>query len=62
MRPHAQHVLQLHAGTSLCSPGWRCFVLTGLLNFNRVSIELYVELDPHPGGWDYLLLAGIRMV
>ena len=32
-------------------------VPAGLVNFNPTAIELYVELDPHPGGWDHLHLA-----
>ena len=37
-------------------------VPAGLVNFNPTAIELYVELDPHPGGWDHLLVAGRRVV
>ena len=34
-------------------------VLAGLVNFERAPGELYVELAPHPGGYDYLLLEEI---
>ena len=29
-------------------------MLAGLVNFDRALGELYVELAPHPRGWDYL--------
>ena len=38
--------------------------MTGLLHFDRLGIVLYLELDPHPGGWGYLAveLAIVYMV
>ena len=27
------------------------------VNFERAPAELYMDLDPHPGGWGYLMLA-----
>ena len=34
-------------------------VLAGLVNFDRAPGELYVELAPHPRGWDYLCLEAV---
>jgi hypothetical protein len=40
----------------------RRLLMTGLLHFDRLGIVLYLELDPHPGGWRYLELAIVCMV
>ena len=32
------------------------------VNFERAPAELHLELDPHPGGWGYLMLATFCMV
>ena len=37
-------------------------MLAGLVNFDRALGELYVELAPHPRGWDYLRFEAVLCI
>ena len=58
-RKRPLRALQTLTRPILCAPDRAPFVSAGGLNFDRTPSEFYVQLAPHPRGWDYLLFEAV---